>query len=166
MEWIILDDDPFFWIDDSIVTEFKEWVHENKPECKIVLKICDSDSLTTDEWERRVGLSSKRLAPHARVLMTISFIISKTAAERLKSYDMYSTLNYRKELITKWVVEEITEKVEVSYGVYVKPGFFEAYEATKKLIPQLTKKKFARALCNYNIVEHELFHGWDNCIKR
>ena len=203
MEWIVSDKSTATRIVESVtLSQFKQWLHEKKCKCKIVVSHCDPYFLLTKEQRRNltgpigpagcmgavgpVGSrtadikgweESRPIAEIERLCVTIEFTMSNEKAEEIKSHKLVVTPNETGDTIPTWQIINIPEYAYYACGVYKRDGFNDAYNAIKRLKPNITEQQFAKNFhydCensndiddewDKDLVDIKLYNGNSDCL--
>ena len=163
------------------VLELKQWIEARNFSCDINIEVSlchERFWLTQKERNNSDGkiyglcmTKEEMEIPYEDryVIITISFTMSNMRAEEIKDVKLPVTQNLLGESINTWTIKKIFVPKSFPCGVYVKDGFYKAYEALHDLKPNLTPEEFARKGSNdiwdSDLVSLKLYNGSKDCLK-
>lgn len=177
-------------VESAELLELKSHLTENTVKCSVNVGLCDQIFwLTQDQRCQMRGpfgavgpcgptgpqsetdwRQSRPLADEKTILVSISFKVPSSIAEKFRTHSLNLTKNLVGETHRTWSISGQAENIPYTTGVYKRPGFDDALKEIQKMKSNCTEKEFA---CNFSkyvkwdkdLVDTRLYDGEKDCLS-
>ena len=183
MVWLINDKhSPTRIVESSELLELKDYIQNNGIICNVTVQHCNPMFFVSSEGATGVSgptgatgaigargiindSDDRDIADDSKLFVDIEFTMSIKNAEAIKNHKLILTPNKVGKYLPTWNISKCNKSIPYLAGIYKKEGFDNAFNALRKLKPNLTEKDFAYTK-NYDgygwdldLVEYNLFEG-------